>query len=138
MNHKKIINITTFITTLILLSSISVSAYAISHDSSNDILKKIEIHSINSKAAKLSKISIFKRKTSYKVSGNVHIKTMQRRVLALPGYVSVELKNANGEILETAKARLHHKYGKSKVAHFDAVLKMTPPIGSSVVVTHHG
>ena len=55
----------------------------------------------------------------------------------MPGYVSVELKSAKGKILETTKARLHHKYGKSKAAHFDAVLKMTPPTGSSIVVTHH-
>ena len=50
MNNKKLINMITTISTAILLSSISLSTYAMSHHSSDNVLKKsekIEIYSIN-------------------------------------------------------------------------------------------
>jgi hypothetical protein len=140
MKNKKLMNIATYISTLILLSSISVSSYAMSHKVAKPAMKdlaKTEIYSINSKAANLSNISIIKRKNGYAISGNVHINIMQRRVLKIPGSVSIELKNSKGKILETSNARLHRKYGKSKTAHFDGVLKTTPPTGSTIIITHH-
>ena len=140
MKNKKLMNIATYISTLILLSSISVSSYAMSHKMAKPAMKdlaKTEIYSINSKAANLSNISIIKRKVGYAISGNVNINTMQRRVLKIPGYISIELKDGQGKILEVAKARLHHKYGKSKAAHFDGILKTTPPAGSKITIKHY-
>jgi len=139
MKNKKLTHIVAIISTLILLSSVSVTSHAMSHQQNNKTMKKTStyIHAVNSKAAKLSAISVIKRKSGYAVSGNVHLNLMQRRVLKIPGYISVELKSAEGKILETAQGRLHHKYGRSKAVHFDAVLKITPPAGSSIIVTHH-
>jgi hypothetical protein len=116
------------------------TTYAISH---NNIPQKsasssiaYSVHAIGSGAASLSAISVHKGKTAYVISGNVRIKTMQRRILRLPGYIHIELKSKEGKVLETIKVRMHRKYGVSKAAHFDAVLKSTPPVGSTIIITH--
>ncbi len=123
-----------------LASSIAPNIYAKSHDlASNGIMqqKGYSIHAINSGRASLSKVSVTQRKKGYVVTGNVHVKTMQRRILRIPGSVTISLKSTKGIVLETVKARLHRKFGMSKAAHFDATLKTTPPVGSLITVMHN-
>ena len=141
MKNKSIITICT----VLLFSSININSYAASHLSMNgtSIPQKTitppnmySVHTVGSGTASFSAISVRKSKTGYTISGNVHIKTMQRHVLRLPGYISIELKNKKGKVLETIKSRMYRKYGASKSAHFDEILKSTPPIGSTIIITH--
>ena len=137
MKNKQLITIST----LILLGSLSLSSHATSHNiiagKVASIQRGYSVHSVDSSRAALSSTSVIKRKNGYSVTGDVHIKTMQRRILRLPGSITIELKNTKGEILETVQARYHRKYGISKAAHFDGTLTTTPPDGSSIVVTHN-
>ena len=137
MKNKKLAAIATFI----LLSQWSLASYATSHNMMNMQTSSkshagYSIHSIDSGRAALSLVKSTKRKGGYMVTGNVRIKTMQRRLLRLPGKVTIELKNAKGDVLETVTAKFHQKFGASKAAHFDGMIKMSPPRGSIIVVTH--
>ena len=132
--------ILTALSILILVSSIAPNAYAKSHDLAfNGVMqqKGYSVHAINSGRASLSKVSVTQRKKGYVVTGNVHVKTMQRRILRIPGSITVCLKDSKGVVLETVTARLHRKFGMSKAAHFEATLKTVPPAGSSIIVSHN-
>ena len=136
MKNKQVIAIST----LILLGSLNTNSYASSHnailENTAQIQQGYSVHSVDSSRATLSSTSVIKRKNGYSVTGDVRIKTMQRRILRLPGSITIELRNAKGEVLESIKARYHRKYGASKAAHFDGTLKTAPPDGSTIVVTH--
>ena len=97
---------------------------------------KIAIHSVDSGAVMFSNVKVTKRKGGYKVTGDTKLRTSQRRVLKMPGYIMVTLKAADGSELESIKAKFHRKYGASKVGHFEAMLKTTPPAGSQITVEH--
>ena len=137
MKNRQLITIST----LILLGSLSLNSYATSHNvmsgNVNPVQQGYSVHSVDSGRAALSSTSVIKRKNGYSVTGDVRIKTMQRHILRLPGNITIELKNAKGEVLESIKARYHRKYGASKASHFDGMLKTTPPAGSTIVVTHN-
>jgi hypothetical protein len=137
MNNKQLMKISS----LVLLSTISLSGYATSHgtvttDSAPIQQQTYSISSIDSGRATLSSVRATKRKGGHAVTGNVRIKTMQRHLMRLPGKIIIELKSADGEVLETVKARFHQMFGHSKVAHFDGILKTMPPAGSQIVVRH--
>ena len=94
------------------------------------------IKSIDSGVVAFSNVASSKRKGVYVVSGDTKLKTMQSRVLKLPGYIQVSLKASDGTELESIKARHKRKFGVSNVGQFKATLKTTPPAGSQIVVEH--
>jgi hypothetical protein len=49
----------------------------------------------------------------------------------------IELKDANGEVLESVKARFSRKFSTSKAARLNGTLKTVPPVGSTIVITHN-
>ncbi len=124
-----------------LLSGISLSSYASLHqtvyEKTSNSQQSYRIHSVDSGRVAFSSIFVVKRKTGYVVRGDARIKTMQRRILRLPGSVSIELKNTNGDVLESIKAKFHRKFAVSKAAHFDGTLRTIPPTGSTIVITHN-
>ena len=98
--------------------------------------KTYSIVAIDSSKVEFSRVKSSKEKNGYAVSGDVRIKSMKRRVLHFPGYISVVLKAADGSELESIKARYHSKFSGSKSGHFDAMLKTTPPNGGKIEVSH--
>lgn len=94
------------------------------------------IKSIDSGVVSFSNITSSKRKGVYVISGDTKLKSSQRRILKLPGYVQVTLKASDGSELESIKARYTRKFGASSVGHFKATLKTAPPEGSQIVVEH--
>lgn len=98
--------------------------------------KGYTITSIDSNKIAFSRVKSSKGKNGYNVTGDTKLKTMQHRVIRLPGYILVTLKAANGTEIESIKARHYKKFSGSKAGHFDAVIKTTPPDGSQIIVTH--
>lgn len=144
MNKNK--RLATF--SMILFSIVSLSACVASNPSKNtasnpstlSMQKNTAQHGlkvISSKSATLSKVKLTQERWGHKVSGSVILKTMQRNVLKLPGYITVTVKASDGSKIEQIKANYHRKFGASKIGHFDAKLMQKIPNSALVIIEHH-
>jgi len=132
---------------LITLALISLSACVATNPSStasagNTVVstpsqKGHSLKVINSKGVVLSNVKVEKEGSIHEVEGTVKLNVTQRRVLGLPGYITVTVKDLNGKEIEQVKAKYHRKYGASKIGHFDAKLMQQIPNGSYIIIQHH-
>jgi hypothetical protein len=140
MNKNKILAIVT----VIALSISSLTACVATNPSASNkkvtsvskVAGKHTIRTINSGSVFFSKVKSERERSGYEVSGTVKLKTAQRQVLRLPGYITVTLKSANGRVVESKKAKYHRKFGASTVGHFEAKLDHVPENGSQIIVEH--
>jgi len=98
---------------------------------------KHQLKVIDSNIVTFSKIKVEQEGSGHEVEGIVRLKTTQRKILRLPGYITVTLKAADGTEIERVKAKYHRKFGASKIGHFDAKLSKETPNGSQIIVEHH-
>jgi hypothetical protein len=98
---------------------------------------KHQLKVIDSNRVTFSKIKVEQAGSGHEVEGIVRLKATQRKILRLPGYITVTLKAADGTEIEKVTAKYHRKFGASKVGHFDAKLTKSISNGSQIIVEHH-
>lgn len=94
----------------------------------------VSVERISSARFELGLIRVYSQPEGIWVRGEVSRKIPRRG--AIPGSVNVALIGPEGAILSKVDASLMRRNRQARSAHFDALLPVTPPPGSTLQVEH--
>jgi|GEM_PF-2015412 len=94
----------------------------------------VSVERIPSSRFEFDLIQVYSQPEGIWVRGEVSRKLPQRG--AIPGSVHLSLIGPEGAILSEVDASLMRRNRQARSAHFDAVLPVTPPPGSTLKVEH--
>ena len=97
---------------------------------------RLQIDRVDSNNAMIGQVHVGAVADGVRVSGSLR-KTFLRRG-RIPGHLHIEMRAADGTVLETRVTRYHRRFAKSGRAYFAQTLAVRPDDVRTVRLVHHG
>lgn len=94
----------------------------------------VKIEKVSSKQATITSVNVIQEGDQVMLRGEVRRRLVSRG--HIPGHIDLEVIGADGSVLEESVIDYHRRSVKSRYAIFHDTLRVTPPPGSTIRVTH--